>query len=272
MDLSLVSVIVPVWNDERHIEGCLKSILMQDYPAMEIIVVNDGSTDRTPDILDKIARTDARIIVINKQNEGVALARNAALDIATGAYIRFVDSDDRLPPHALWHMVERMQTQRADLVIAAYDQVMGSMSMKSVLGLKDACVPLPRLLHEMTRYSNSFYYGVLWNKLFRADVIRERGLRFQDGFPWGEDFDFVCAYLPHTERIAFSTTSVYTYYRNIHGLTFRLIGNYLRHPIVHTGIKHRLYKSYKTLYQTTGLYKKYRHVLWLYMIRTTITN
>ena len=96
MDEPMVSVIIPVYKAEQFLDECLDSVIGQDYPALEIILVDDGSPDSCPEICDRYAETYSHIKTIHKCNEGSGMARNAGLEAATGKYIVFVDSDDRL--------------------------------------------------------------------------------------------------------------------------------------------------------------------------------
>ena len=110
----LVSVIIPVYNVERYLAQCLDSVSHQTYQNLEIICVNDGSRDGSPDILRRYADEDARIQVIDKANGGVSRARNDALDCACGEYIMFVDSDDWVEPDACENAVNTMREYDAD--------------------------------------------------------------------------------------------------------------------------------------------------------------
>lgn len=113
----VVSVIVPVYNVEDYLEQCLESIISQTFGNIEIICVDDGSTDRSGEILEKFAEADSRIIVIHKKNGGLSSARNAALSRVKGKYICFVDSDDWLESNAVKEMVSHI-TDEIDIVVA----------------------------------------------------------------------------------------------------------------------------------------------------------
>ena len=104
----LVSILVPLYNQERYLDSCMRSICNQTYKNIEIIVVNDGSTDRSPQILDTYAQKDSRIKVVNKQNEGLVNARRDGYREATGDFIAFVDSDDLMPLNAIETLVQNM--------------------------------------------------------------------------------------------------------------------------------------------------------------------
>ena len=111
-----ISIIVPIYNVEEYLENCLQSILAQTYPHLELILVDDGSPDNCPRLCDEWKNKDARIEVIHKENGGPSSARNAGLDIATGDYVYFLDSDDWLEKNALQTLVENLQKNAVDCI------------------------------------------------------------------------------------------------------------------------------------------------------------
>lgn len=114
----LISVIIPVYNAEQYLDRCLSSILNNTYQNLEVILVDDGSTDDSGIICDRYAEKDSRFIVIHKKNGGTAAARNDALDIAQGDYIAFLDNDDYISPHFYEYMLQAMEETDADVVVA----------------------------------------------------------------------------------------------------------------------------------------------------------
>lgn len=112
-----ISVIVPVYNTGPYLEECLNSVVDQAFQDLEILIVNDGSTDGSPDIIRKYSERDKRIVVFNKQNEGVALARNTALAAACGTYVMFLDSDDAFAPGAIATLYERICRADCDILV-----------------------------------------------------------------------------------------------------------------------------------------------------------
>lgn len=122
----LLSIIVPVYNVEKFLTGCLDSILTQDYQNYECIVVDDGSTDGSGAICDTYQNKDHRMKVIHQQNGGLSAARNTAMKVAMGELIAFVDSDDRIAPNMFNRMIELMEENGADVVMCAYQSTRGS--------------------------------------------------------------------------------------------------------------------------------------------------
>ena len=125
-----VSVIVPVYNAEKTLVSCIGSVLHQPFEDIEVLAVDDGSTDQSLALLREIAARDGRVRVFAQDNSGVAAARNLALKHAVGTYVQFVDSDDLLAPDATGRMVEAMERRRCDLVIAPYTEVLGQLRQK----------------------------------------------------------------------------------------------------------------------------------------------
>ena len=120
--------------------------------------------------------------------------------------------------------------------------------------------------------ANSFFCGVLWNKLFRRDLILRSGARFESDMGYGEDFLFVCEYLKEAERVSFSTDVVYRYIRHPDSMTFAQSWDSVKHPIRNLKTKFRIYRGMKALYQHRGIYEQYRNTLWMYMIRVTLNQ
>ena len=126
----LVSIIVPVYNAQKGLSRCLESICGQTYQELEIIVLNDGSTDDSLAICEQFRAKDPRIVVVDKENEGVSCTRNAGLVLAHGDYIQFADSDDALDPDYTQNLVQAALQHSADLVIAPYWMVTSSRHCK----------------------------------------------------------------------------------------------------------------------------------------------
>lgn len=266
----LVSVVVPVWNGEKVLEKCLKSVLNQSVSDMELIVVDDGSTDGTWPLLKRLARQDSRIVPLCQPNGGVSQARNTGLAHCTGKYVRFVDADDVLPPGSMESLLRKAEENGSDMVLAAYTEVVGHLRKVRDLGDSEETMACNDFLEPLSHYANSFYYGVLWNKLFRGDLIRHNRLSFVDGLNWGEDFVFVCAYLAHAETVSYTKAVVYDYQRNPKGMTTRQMLDCILHPWINCRMKYDIYRKYRELYIARGAYGQYRRVLWMYLFRVTL--
>ena len=160
-----VSVIVPVYNAEKTLVSCIGSVLHQPFEDIEVLAVDDGSTDQSLALLREIAARDGRVRVFAQDNSGVAAARNLALNHAVGTYVQFVDSDDLLAPDATGRMVEAMERRRCDLVIAPYTEVLGQLRQKRGFLDQDMILSQRQFLDRLSAHPNSFFYAVLWLSL-----------------------------------------------------------------------------------------------------------
>ncbi|MEG0268737.1 MAG: glycosyltransferase, partial [Clostridia bacterium] len=269
---AVVSVIVPVYNSEKTIERCMNSILAQSYLALEVLAVDDGSTDQSLSLLKQYAEKDTRVRVLMQANAGVSSARNLAINNATGVYVQFVDSDDTLPTDATESLVHAIETPGCNLAIAAYTEVIGSMRQRRGFLREDMVLGQFALLDRLSAHPNSCYYAVLWNKLYRRDVIILNSIRCDSKLPWGEDFAFNTCYYQHVNCAAVLDKQVYEYARNPNGLTVSTACACLVHPIASIKVKFALHSYYKQLYVKTGLYEQYKHVLPQYLFKVTINN
>lgn len=184
---SLISIIVPVYNAEKYVHRCLKSIISQTYKNLEIIVVNDGSTDGTGDIINQIAQTDSRVILLNKKNAGVSQARNSGLDIAKGKYVGFVDSDDYIAPAMYQMLIGRINEDKTDMAICgAYNDAGHGEPVPLKFLYENEVVSIKQYLEYMANGLYSVYYGAMWNKLYAMDLMKNR--RFNPKISYAEDF------------------------------------------------------------------------------------
>lgn len=164
-----ISVIVPIYNVENYLVRCIDSIIYQNYRNLEIILINDGSTDSCGKICDSYAKNDNRIIVIHKENAGQSSARNAGLDICTGDYIAFVDSDDYIHPRTYELCMYIMQKELVDFIEFEYNKITHTQGFNDI-SLNDYEI------HSMYdvlkgRILWNKHYSVVWNKLYNRDFI-----------------------------------------------------------------------------------------------------
>ena len=206
-----VSIIVPVYNGEKSIKRCAESILNQDYPELELILVDDGSRDRSWEIMQALAAADHRVKAIHQENGGVSSARNRALAEAGGTYVQFADVDDWLPMDATKLLVREMEAQSADLAVGDFYRVVdGNVSEKGAIETSGV-LSLQQYADEMMLAPADLYYGVLWNKLYRRDIIECYGIRMDENISYSEDMIFNLEYLLHVKNIAILKAPVYYY-------------------------------------------------------------
>lgn len=204
-----VSVILPVYNSTETLARCLKSILQQTYKNFEVIAVDDGSTDDSLAILKRFAKDDHRIKVYSKENGGVSSARNYALERAQGEWLAFVDSDDWQTPDCLRLLVDAAM-EGAELAIADFYRVRNNRYNTKNQGAPGV-VAFSEFIRRMTNQPANFYYGSLWNKLFRREIIEEQGLKFRTDIDYGEDHMLILEYLKYVKNVSVIDQPVYYY-------------------------------------------------------------
>lgn len=206
-----VSIIVPIYNAEAYLNRCVDSILNQEYRDFELFLIDDGSTDASFGICDDYAKRDSRIHVIHKENTGVSDSRNIALQQARGTYVQFLDSDDWITPDATKLFVRAATEHHCDLVIADFYRVVGDrVSHKGDIE-EDGVLTKEDFAAHMMENPADFYYGVLWNKLYRRDIIEKHGLCMNPSISWCEDFLFNLEYILHADIFYALQAPVYYY-------------------------------------------------------------
>lgn len=185
-NMAKVSIIIPVYNVEKYLERCLKSVASQTFKDIEIICVNDGSTDKSPSILEKFAQQDSRIQIISQENQGLSMARNNGLEKAKGEWTMFVDSDDALHPQAVEICLHFADQNLADLVCFQYEKSSGGPYQikefkRGIVQSKFSNNPL-----EFAFQKGDFRISLAaWNKFYKTSTIRNipfiKGIYYEDG-------------------------------------------------------------------------------------------
>jgi len=266
-----VSVIIPMYCAEKYIADLLEDLLEQTYDNLEIIVVNDGSPDNSQEIVDKYAEKDKRIKRIVGQNEGVSVARNIGLQFATGEYVRFLDADDRIPKDSIKQLVEPMiQNNEVDIVFGGFKTIPdrqlynGEQCEDSVISPKD-------LLGDFLKHMRTFYYGVVWNKLYKKEIIDFYNIQFERGITWCEDYLFNVEYYKHinTGFVLTLNKYIYDYIQRAEGITGSLKQNGESDFIF---IETLRYERTKELFEQYGLEERYERELRYLDYKHKITN
>lgn len=205
-----ISVIIPVYNVEKYLERCLDSVLNQSFHDIEVICVDDGSTDSSSEILDRYAVKDTRIRVIHQENRGIAAARNVGLDAATGRYISFLDSDDAQLPN-LYERVFAHCPEGVDAICFSAQEVLEEGSV-ALFSSDYFSVKFSGLI-DMTDDDLFKLSATVWDKIFLRENIEAVGLRFPEGV-WYEDNAFVWNYFGVFRKAFFLHEKLYLYYRH----------------------------------------------------------
>lgn len=203
-----VSIIIPAYNAEKILPKCLDSILSQTYKDFEVILINDGSKDRTGEVADGYAAKDDRIKVIHKTNGGVSSARNEGLKIAAGEWVAFIDSDDWVDPRFL----ESFFTEgTADLMVGGYNTV-GCHEVREA-SYDNVFVEDNRGLRELLKaHITDMTFLCPWAKMFRNSILKESSMIFDTNMKIGEDTAFVWEYLNKCSSISLCAGQFYNYY------------------------------------------------------------
>ena len=222
----LVSVVVPVYNEEKYLRECLDSVLSQTYQSFEVLCVDDGSTDSSPEILSEYAAKDKRVTVMRQENSGLSASRNNALKVAKGEYICFVDSDDYIEPDYFEKLVCRMEEDSLDVCLfmirpfispeetdpAMEEEYRRLSTFYKRYHSYDGTVTGPEIMHRMMK--NGEYLMAVWNYFSRLSYIRDSGNLFYEGI-LHEDNLFTFVHLMGAERVGYYPE--YFYNRRIAG-------------------------------------------------------
>ena len=206
-----ISIIVPIYNAQKTLERCIDSILNQDFSDFELLLIDDGSKDDSGKICDIYAGKDNRVRVIHKENSGVSASRNLALQEAKGEYLQFLDADDWITPNATRLFAESLEQNQCDMVIADFYRVIGErLSHKGSID-EGGALSREEFANNMMENPADFYYGVLWNKLYKKSIVEKYGLCMNPKISWCEDFMFNLEYIRHCETIFVLQVPVYYY-------------------------------------------------------------
>ena len=224
-----VSIIVPVYNVENYIERCLNSLVNQTFKDIEIITINDGSTDKSLELLNKYAKEDIRISVIDLGDEGVSYCRNLGIEKANGKYIMFVDSDDWIDSSMVEVMYKKAEENKLDLVMCSYIREFKDHSKEKIFNLPEEIIykedkvknELLRKLvgpvkEELSNPEMLDALGTVWGKLYRTDILKENKIKFVDLKEIGsaEDTLFNIFTFNYLKKVMFLNKPMYHYWRD----------------------------------------------------------
>ena len=218
MNRPQISIIIPIYNTEKYLKQCLDSLIEQTFKDIEIICVNDGSTDNSKNILEKFAAEDNRFVILNQENQGASRARNKAINLAKGDYILFLDSDDFFAPQMLEKSYNKALASDADITIFQFQSFDNKTnSFGSVSGINIENIPEEALFtHKDCPKIFPTFYAVVWNKLYKTQFIKENKLEFQE-IPCSEDISFCFESLALASKILV-LKEVFVFYRtNLQG-------------------------------------------------------
>lgn len=202
----LLSILIPVYNAEKYIGMCIDSILEQadDINNIEIVIINDGSSDKTLDIINQYTSIDKRIKVYTRNNKGIGPTRNELIDKASGSFFWFIDGDDYIEPNSLQLIINTLQEDNYDMLMMSYQiRSVENLILESFIykGLYSNGI-------ELTK--NNIFNNSLWNRIYKTALVKKYQIKF-NLFMMGEDFDFIFRLIPHLGKIKCIDTVVYNY-------------------------------------------------------------
>ena len=208
----LISIIVPVYNVEAYLKECISSIMNQTYHALQVILIDDGSTDKSGEICDCFAKQDDRIEVIHQKNSGVSSARNAGLQVANGRFVIFTDADDKLPNTAYQSLLAAWTGEEESLVIGKIKYIDNEGNeIKISSDFREAKIDINTFTRDLIEEKKFGYLGYLCDKLFVRRIITENGLIFNHAIKLNEDRLFILQYLFYCKEVLFCNRTIYFY-------------------------------------------------------------
>ena len=202
--MELVSMIIPVYGVEAYLEECLDTVLDQTYKNLEIILVDDESKDRCPEICDQYVQKDVRIKVIHQKNGGAANARNHGLDIATGEYICFIDSDDKIELDYVEKLLDAIKENQADIAVCSFKQWYKEHTENST-GFENKEYSSKDYIRK---FLSDWTCGLIWNKMFHKKTLE--GVRFEEGHKIDDEF-FTYQTILKAEKVIIFDEPLYWY-------------------------------------------------------------
>lgn len=236
-NIEQVSIIIPVYNAVKTIERCLCSVMNQTYSNIEIIIVNDGSTDETELVIEQLKTCDTRIKIINKENGGPSDARNAGLYNANGKYLMFVDADDVISSEMVGTMVNCMEAKKLDLAVC---RIRKDISLDEKKGIRCSnrleFLSKKDVLHNIKYLMDNEIFNAVCNKIYLLEKIKENHVSFNTMLDMGEDLQFNLAYIRNVSKMEVIPDELYYYVTQDSYLTNKYRENMFRKRCVSTDL------------------------------------
>lgn len=268
-----VSVIVPVYNSKKYLCRCIESIINQSYKNIEIILINDGSTDNSGRVCDKYAENDKRIKVIHIKNSGPAFARNKGIENSRGEFIFFVDSDDFIKNNALDLLIENYRQTKADIIVGDFNKIQDDISdsghdrffsSSKLLTKQDIIDYIRCYLKKPNRFP---LFTQSWGRIFKTSTIKDNNIFFNTDLRTFEDVTFNFDYLKYTNKLFFKKEALYNHlvHDNYASATMKIYNN----PRILFGYTQALAKAHdflKNCCSNTDIRKEIGHAYICYTI------
>lgn len=214
----LISIITPVYNSEKYLHRCIKSVINQDYKKIEMIIIDDGSTDKSGKICDEYRLSDKRVKVIHTKNKGPSAARNTGIENSKGEFIFFVDSDDSLEKDSLSLLIKSYNQHKADIIVGDFKKIKDDVSESGhsrffsgskILTKQEILDYIKLYLKKPNRFP---LFGYSWGRLFRSSIIKKNNISFDPDLRTHEDVAFNFIYLKYTNEIFFLKKAIYNHF------------------------------------------------------------
>lgn len=206
-----ISVVIPCYNAEKYIERCIESIINQTYSNLEIIVVNDGSVDKSKELISRYLE-DKRIVYVEQSNSGEYSARNKGIEVATGEFLGFVDADDYVDPTMYEKLYTALESSDVDMAVCNFNQIYESLTKYSYSNIPEGVLSI-----ESDAYgywtkvcASSPPNNYVWTRLYRRSIVEKSNVRFEN-YPHSADTLFNFKLLPHLRNVVFVNEGLYNY-------------------------------------------------------------
>lgn len=210
----LVSIVIPLYNNEKEISTCIKSILLQSYSNYEIIVVDDGSTDKSNEVISGFCKNHSQIKYFYQNNKGVSQARNKGISICKGDFILFVDADDSIAPDFVENLISNYEDED-DIVICGLTKVFKDLKLEKVSAPKVGSFSKKQILENFLFHQSKFgFYGFVCSKLIKTEIVKSNNIQFDENIKLAEDLDFFIQYYHYCKNFKLVSGNGYYYSQN----------------------------------------------------------
>lgn len=209
---SMVSLVVPVYNCDKYLKRCIESLIRQEYENIEILLVDDGSTDNSNNIIQYYQKKDKRIKAIHQTNKGVSVARNVGIKNANGNFISFIDSDDYVEPDYVSYLYSLINNEDVQISTTQCIYKFNDINEKMY---SNTFVEDVKILSGVETAEATLYYKIdvyPFNKLFNINFLKHNNLKFNEKLSYGEDFEFIIKCFQKANKIAIGNKIIYNYY------------------------------------------------------------
>lgn len=250
-----ISIIMPIYNSEKTLNNTISSVMNQSFKDFELILINDGSTDESELICKEFTTKYNNIIYKKIKNNGVSNARNVGIEIATGDYVSFIDSDDTYEKDTLENLYNAINIDKADLVIAGYKRINITNNKIVVKSIENNTYSKKEFNKIIEKSQSNNLFNQLWNKIYKLEIIKHNKILFDTSLSLGEDYKFNLEYIKSINYIVSSDKIVYNYINSDSGLNTKYRKNRLDINMHNMEILEKIYKEEK--YNLDYINKKY---------------